>query len=238
MAEDPRFSFKPKKDGSEPYFQPLRNIKDTKSMQEHGYIMTVPTFDFTVAGAPMRSGTELRQMYVDADEAGRQAIIADLFGRYTTEAEQLMTGKLAPQAPKEVPRPNKQPKTVKPVGGLEPVSEHVSAFVPARQDTSNGYYKLLAHKYRKDPRLLSNKEKEELHNYILKQQVFKECAGVGVVKGGNDPRYMMATMGDQNDVDANTLNKEMLAYGLVGRASPGGKTRQNPVKGSIGKGKK
>ena len=26
MAEDPRFSFKPKKDGSEPYFQPLKNI--------------------------------------------------------------------------------------------------------------------------------------------------------------------------------------------------------------------
>ena len=186
MAEDPRFSFKSKKDGSAPYFQPLQNIKDTKSMQEHGYIMTVPTFDFTVAGAPMRSGTELRQMYVDADEAGRQAIITDLFGRYTTEAEQLMTSRLAPQAPKEVTRPNKLPKTTKPAGGL----------------------------------------------------AVNECGGVGVVKGGNDPRYMMATMGDQNDVDANTLNKEMLAYGLVGRKSPGGKTSQKPVKGSVGQGKK
>lgn len=188
MEEDPRFSFKAKKDGSAPYFQPLRNIKDTKSMQQHGYIMTVPTFDFDVLGQPMRSGTELRQMYVDADEPTRQKIVQDLFGRYTAEAEQLLTTKLAPAAPKAVPRPNKLPKTVKPAGGLETVKE--------------------------------------------------DAAGVGVVKGGNDPRYVMATAGDQNDVDCNTLNQEMQAYGLVGRTSPGGRTRQHPVKGSIGKGVK
>lgn len=241
MEEDPRFSFRAKKDGSAPYFQPLRDIKDTKSMQEHGYIMTVPTFDFDVLGQPMQSGTELRKMYVDANEPTRQKIVQDLFGRYTAEAEQLLTTKLAPAAPKAVPRPNKLPKTVKPAGGqvVEPVTETVSAFVPARQDTSNGYYKLLAHRYRKDPRSLSAKEKEQLHNYIIKQQVFKEdAAGVGVVKGGNDPRYVMATAGDQNDVDGNTLNKEMLAYGLVGRKSPGGRTRQRPVNSSIGKGVK
>jgi hypothetical protein len=185
MDEDPRFNFKPKKDGSTPYFQPLRNIKDTKSMQEHGYIMTVPTFDFTVAGAPMRSGTELRQLYADADEQQRQLIVKDLFGRYTVEAEKLMTDKIAPQAPKEVTRPNKLPKTVKPAGGL-----------------------------------------------------VKECAGVGVVKGGNDPRYVMATMGAQNDVNSGTLNKMMQGYSLVGRKSPGGKTKQNPVKGGVGKGTK
>lgn len=218
MAEDPRFSFKSKKDGSAPYFQPLRDIKDTKSMQEHGYIMTVPTFDFDVLGQPMRSGTELRQMYVDADEPTRQNIVKDLFGRYTTEAEQLLTTKLAPAAPKEVPRPNKLPKTVKPAGGqvVEPVSEQVSAFVPARQDSDDGYYKLLAHKYRKDPRSLSAKEKEQLHNYIIKQQVFKEeAAGVGVVKNSKDPRYVMATVGDQNDVDGSTPKKNLRAFKLA-----------------------
>jgi cytidyltransferase-like protein len=94
MAEDPRFSFAPKKDGSDPYFQPLKNIKDTVSMQQHGYIMTVPTFDFQVLGQPMRSGTELRDMYSSADEQQRQQIIADLFGRYTREAEQIMNNKI------------------------------------------------------------------------------------------------------------------------------------------------
>jgi hypothetical protein len=30
-----------------------------------------------------------------------------------------------------------------------------------------------------------------------------------VVKGGNDPRYVMATAGDQNDVTGKTLGQEM-----------------------------
>lgn len=185
MAEDPRFKSWTKKDGSPGYFQPLENIKDTKSLQEHGYIMTVPTYDFNVLEQPMRSGTELRKMYTAADEQQRKLIIKDLFGKYTQEAEHILS-KLAGTAAVEPPRPTKLPKTAKPAGGLETVKE--------------------------------------------------EAAGVGVVKGSNDPRYMMATMGDQNDVDGNTLNKEMQAYGLVGRASPGGKTQQRPVNGSIGKG--
>lgn len=99
MAEDPRFSFAPKKDGSDPYFQPLKNIKETESMQKHGYIMTVPTVDFQVLGKSMRSGTELRNMYGSADKKQRQQIIADLFGKYTREAEQIMNNKIpTPQA--------------------------------------------------------------------------------------------------------------------------------------------
>jgi len=94
MAEDPRFSFAPKKDGSDPYFQPLRNIKETEPMTQHGYIMTVPTFDFTVLGRPMRSGTELREIYASADEKQRQEIVTELFGRYTREAEQIMDNKI------------------------------------------------------------------------------------------------------------------------------------------------
>ena len=98
MEEDPRFASWTKKDGSPAYFQPLGNIKDTMSMDEHGYIMTVPTFDFTVLGQPMQSGTELRKQYEQADEKTRQLIVKDLFGRYTREAEQIMSNKLAPKA--------------------------------------------------------------------------------------------------------------------------------------------
>ena len=50
-----------------------------------------------------------------------------------------------------------------------------------------------------------------------KQAVAEDAAGVGVVKNSKDPRYVMATMGDQNDVTGDTLEKEMRAYGLVGR---------------------
>jgi len=59
--------------------------------------------------------------------------------------------------------------------------------------------------------------------------------GVGVVKGGSDPRYSTATMGDQNAVDGNTLGREMRAFGLTGRAAPRAK-EQRPVRSQVGKG--
>ncbi len=161
MDEDPRFSFATKKDGSAPYFQPLKNIKNTESMEKHAYIITVPTFEFSVAGQPMTSATELRQRYADSSKLQRQQIIKDLFGRYSREAEQIMNSKIA-----------------------MPVKE--------------------------------------------------EAAGVGVVRGGKDPRYMTATMGDQNDVDSKTLGKMMKAYSLVGTKAPS--ARLEPVKQNIGKG--
>lgn len=50
--------------------------------------------------------------------------------------------------------------------------------------------------------------------------VAEDAAGVGVVKNSKDPRYVMATMGDQNDVTAATLPKMMKAYSLTGRTPP------------------
>jgi hypothetical protein len=58
-----------------------------------------------------------------------------------------------------------------------------------------------------------------------KSNVQEEAAGVGVVKNSKDPRYVMATMGDQNDVTAQTLPKEMQAYGLIGRKNPTAKKK-------------
>jgi hypothetical protein len=63
--------------------------------------------------------------------------------------------------------------------------------------------------------------------------VSEEAAGVGVVKGGSDPRYVMATMGDQNDVTPSTLNNMMRGYSLIGKKSM---SNQKPVKSSIGQG--
>ena len=113
MAEDPRFSSWTKKDGSPAYFQPLKDIKQTESMNQHGYILTVPTFDFDVAGDPMQSASELRVEYRNADTKKRQLIVKDLFGRYTPEAEQIMTSKLAPAAPATEPKLTKQAKLQK-----------------------------------------------------------------------------------------------------------------------------
>jgi len=51
------------------------------------------------------------------------------------------------------------------------------------------------------------------------QGVSEDAAGVGVVSNSKDPRYVMATMGDQNDVTAQTLPNMMKAYGLTRKMS-------------------
>jgi cytidyltransferase-like protein len=60
----------------------------------------------------------------------------------------------------------------------------------------------------------------------IPQTVNEEAAGVGVVSNSKDPRYVMATAGDQNDVNAQTLPKEMRAYGLIGRKLPKHKVQE------------
>lgn len=67
-----------------------------------------------------------------------------------------------------------------------------------------------------------------------KDSMQEDAAGVGVVKKSKDPRYSMATMGDDNDVDSSTLGKMMKAYDLVGSKSAA--AHQKPVKKNVGTG--
>jgi hypothetical protein len=48
----------------------------------------------------------------------------------------------------------------------------------------------------------------------IPQTMNEEAAGVGVVKNSKDPRYVMATVGDDNDVTASTLPQMMAGYHL------------------------
>ncbi|NBW57422.1 hypothetical protein EBR43_06490 [bacterium] len=91
MDEDPRFAKWTKKDGSPSYFQPMpKDPKDMQGLSQHGYIMIVPTFDFTVLGKPMRSATELRFEFAQADETTQKNIVKDLFGAYDEEVYSIM----------------------------------------------------------------------------------------------------------------------------------------------------
>jgi hypothetical protein len=78
--------------------------------------------------------------------------------------------------------------------------------------------------------------KQHGKHWWQKDESVTEMGGVGVVRGGNDPRYSMSTAGDQNDVTGNTLGQEMRALGLVGRKNPGINSVQRPVKRSVGRG--
>ena len=99
MAEDPRFAKWTKKDGSPTYFQPMpSDPAEMSTLDKHGYIMTVPTFNFTVLGAPMKSATEVRSQFASSDEKTQQAIIKDLFGAYDEEVYHTMQAKLTEDA--------------------------------------------------------------------------------------------------------------------------------------------
>jgi hypothetical protein len=95
MAEDPRFKSWTKKDGSPTYFQPMP--ADTTAMQSfdrHGYIMVVPTFNFTVLGQPMRSATEVRAQFASANPATQKKIVMDLFGSFNENVLRIMQSKI------------------------------------------------------------------------------------------------------------------------------------------------
>jgi hypothetical protein len=103
MDEDPRFSFAPKKDGSPSYLQKLPDdLKNAKTLDQHGYITTLPTLDFTVLGEPMRSATELRAKYAAADDDTRKAIINDLYGTYSEDIKHIMDNKIGNNISTEV----------------------------------------------------------------------------------------------------------------------------------------
>ena len=91
MAEDPRFAKFTKKDGSPSYFQPApAKLKDMQNKEQHAYIMTVPTFEFTVLGQPMHSATELRHQFSQADDDTQRAMVQDLFGAFDQEVYAIM----------------------------------------------------------------------------------------------------------------------------------------------------
>ena len=95
MAEDPRFSFKPRKDGQPSYYQPAS--KDMQGFDKHGYIVTVPTLQFNVLGKPMRSASEFRANFAQADNETQRAMITDLFGQYDPKTHNTMAQKIVEQ---------------------------------------------------------------------------------------------------------------------------------------------
>ena len=93
MDTDPRFQFKPKKDGSPSYYRPMGN--ELFPMSQHGHIMTVPTFDFNVLGEPMRSASEFRKNFANADLKTQAQMIVDLYGKYDKSIHRIMHTKLS-----------------------------------------------------------------------------------------------------------------------------------------------
>ena len=95
MSEDPRFKNFVKKDGSPSYLQPMpKNESKLVPAIKHGYLITVPTTDFTVLGAPVRSASQLRSQYSTLKHDQQKAFIVDLFGSYNPKIHAILNNKL------------------------------------------------------------------------------------------------------------------------------------------------
>ena len=82
-----RFNFKPKKDGSASYIQPLPEYpgqqtsqKKLQPMTKAAYIDITPTVNFKVRGQDADSATVVRQLFIDGNDSDRDQIITDLYG--------------------------------------------------------------------------------------------------------------------------------------------------------------
>jgi hypothetical protein len=99
---DARFDFKPKKDGSVSYIQPLPADGKLKPMTQHAYVAVTPTVNFRVRGADANSASEIRKKYIDGNDADRDQIIADLYGDVDTGIRDIFDLKLGTGRPVEM----------------------------------------------------------------------------------------------------------------------------------------
>jgi hypothetical protein len=76
-----------KKDGSPAYYQPFVSIDKCESFETHAYIFVTKKHDFKVNGKEAFSGSQVRKMYSDADSAGRDNIISDLYPKAKNKAK-------------------------------------------------------------------------------------------------------------------------------------------------------
>lgn len=68
-----------KKDGSPGYYQPFVSVEDCVPFDQHGYIFVTKKHTFKVNGQEIYSGSQVREMYANADEGEQEAIIAQLY---------------------------------------------------------------------------------------------------------------------------------------------------------------
>jgi hypothetical protein len=95
-----RFTFKPKKDGSPSYLQPLpKNIKKLKPMTQCAYVQITPTVNFKVKDVDADSATRIRELYREGNNADRTQIITDLYGTPDVHLRELFDQKLGTGEP-------------------------------------------------------------------------------------------------------------------------------------------
>jgi hypothetical protein len=151
----------------------------------------------------MRSGTELRKLYSSADAKQRQAIIADLFGKYTSDAEHVMNNKIPAEA--------------------EPVSENFNRAGNNPLRDKNDYHQKLDYLQKQLMNPALRDMRDQINDRIAQLQkaarmsgfIDEDAGGVGVVaskKQARDPRYSTSLT---KDVQPGAIKKSLRAFNLA-----------------------
>ena len=61
------------------YYQPWNGIESAEPFSKHAYIYVTKKHDFNIAGEPVFSGSQVRQIYTSADDAKKTQILQDLY---------------------------------------------------------------------------------------------------------------------------------------------------------------
>lgn len=72
-----------KKDGSQSYYQPWTGEQSAEPFNKHGYILVTKKHEFQALGQTVYSGSQVREMYTKADDAGKDNLIDDLYPHAT-----------------------------------------------------------------------------------------------------------------------------------------------------------
>jgi len=85
-TDDPRFSFKPKKDGTPSYFQPWTGKTPISPMSKHGYVISTDVAEFPIAGkSNVKDASTIRRAYAGANTRKKIKILTDLYGENAVE---------------------------------------------------------------------------------------------------------------------------------------------------------
>lgn len=199
-----------KKDGTEGYFKTFKSLKECTTADKHGYVVIAEERHklISVNGQQIdvSHGTQTREAWnlVRDNPAQRSEFLLQMYGRDDPELGRVLD---------KISRPVTEDTVDTVKQGAGKVWNQVTGALGSLGKGAS------AEELRKDyDKQQAEPKKPEVTDSTPNARVYKEeAAGVGVVKNSKDPRYSMATMGDDNDVNASTLPKMMKGYRLTER---------------------
>lgn len=245
---------KQKKDGSPAYFQPMPgDARKLATADKHGYVVIEPEHSqtITVGGdtIDVSHGTQTRALWskISGNPQLRKEFITQMYGKYHAELEPILDKIASVAESTDLSEGSAIERKISRTQAL--IQDYYNHARATKNDIKRDHYIDMARQLESDLEgMISDANQAEQDGHEIEQHdatpsatwnrggLAEDAAAVGVVKNSKDPRYVMATMGDQNDVDASTLGKMMKGYDLVGK-NPAN-TKQKSVTGAVGKGLK